>query len=133
MLTNQPIQFLGYVQAGFPSPAGDYMEDRINLDKALIKHPTATFLFQIKGESMIGAFIPPSCRVIVDRLVKPKNGSIVLAVVDGEFTVKRLVIRGAARQLQPENPKYKPIVLTEDLQFEIWGVVTYIITDAKEV
>jgi DNA polymerase V len=127
------ITFLGHVAAGFPSPASDYMEDKINLDNALIKHPTSTFLFQIEGESMIGAFIPPNCRVLVDRIAKAKNGSIVLAVVDGEFTVKRLTIQGTNRKLEPANPKYKSIQITEDLQCEIWGVVTFIITDAKEV
>jgi len=130
---SKAITFLGHVPAGFPSPASDYLEDSINLDRALIKHPNSTFLFQIDGESMTGAFIPPNCRVLVDRMVKPGNGSIVLAVVDGEFTVKRLTILGTDRKLEPANPKYKAIQITEDLQCEIWGVVTYIITDAKEV
>ena len=128
-----PIKFLGAVPAGFPSPAGDYMEERISLDKKLILHPAATFLFRVTGESMIRAFMPPNCRVVVDRLIKERHGSIVLAVVNGEFTVKRLVIEGTQKYLMPENPHYKPILLSEEMNATVWGVVTYIITNAKEV
>ena len=121
------------VSAGFPSPASDYMEEKIDLNEKLIRHPSATFLFRVEGESMIGAFIPDNALLVVDRSERAQNDSIVVAVVDGEFTVKRLVLEFARRYLAPENPKYKSIYITEDMQCNIWGVVTYIITDAKEV
>ena len=125
--------YAGSVQAGFPSPASDYLENDINLHNALVKHPTSTFFFTVEGESMTGAHIPPKSILVVDKSIKPKNGSIVIAVVDGEFTVKRLIVQGTKRMLAPENPKYKPIIIDEFTQCEIWGVVTYIITDAKLV
>lgn len=128
-----PIKFISSVSAGFPSPASDYMEDRIDLNKELIKRPTATYFFQVEGESMIGAFIPSNALLLVDRVEKAQNGSIVVAVVDGEFTVKRLAIKGSHRMLLPENSKYKPITIDEFTHCEVWGVVTYVITDAKEV
>src|SRR6478735_12754878 len=82
--------FSNKVQAGFPSPAMDYMEERIDLNKEFIKHPLATFIVECTGDSMINAFIPPKARLIVDRSVSAKNGDIVLAVLNGEFTVKYL-------------------------------------------
>lgn len=128
-----PIEVLGHVSCGFPSPAGDYMENRIDLNKEVIKRPSSTFFFRVTGESMTGAFIPPDALLVVDRMEKARHGSIVLAVVDQEFTVKRLLIQGTKRMLVPENPKYKPIHITEFSQVEIWGVVTHILTDAKTV
>lgn len=127
------LPFLGHVTAGFPSPAGDYLHDRLSLDQTFIKHKHATFLFSVEGDSMIGAFIPDNSTVVVDRLENARNGSIVLAVVDGEFTVKRYVKKGTQIMLVAENPRYKPIHITEGTAFEIWGVVTYIISNAKEV
>lgn len=128
-----PIEVLGYVSAGFPSPAGDYMESRIDLNKELIRRPASTFFFRVQGESMTGAYIPPNALLVVDRLEKPRHGSIVLAVVDKEFTVKRLQISGVKKLLTPENPKYKPIEISDYTEVEIWGVVIHIITDAKTV
>lgn len=127
------VTLVSSVSAGFPSPASDYMEEKIDLNEKLIRHPSATFLFRVEGESMIGAFIPDNALLVVDRSERAQNDSIVVAVVDGEFTVKRLVLEFARRYLAPENPKYKSIYITEDMQCNIWGVVTYIITDAKEV
>jgi DNA polymerase V len=110
------------VQAGFPSPAGDYMEAPIDLNEHIIEHPAATFFMRAEGESMTGAHIPPGALLVVDRALRPQNGSIVVAVVDGEYTVKRLSIYLNERKLIPEspNPKYKPIIITEDMQCEIW-------------
>src|SRR5688500_1567330 len=82
--------FSNKVQAGFPSPAMDYLEERIDLNKEFIKHPLATFIVECTGDSMINAFIPPKARLIVDRSISPKSGDIVLAVINGEFTVKFL-------------------------------------------
>jgi len=127
------LKLISYVSAGFPSPASDYMEERIDLNEELITNPSSTFLFRVEGDSMIGAFIPDRALLVVDRSQKAKNNSIVVAVVDGEFTVKRLVLELAKRYLAPENPRYRTIHISEDMQCEIWGVVAYIITDAREV
>lgn len=135
MITLDTSKFAGTVQAGFPSPAADYMEDIISLDKACIKHPSATFFFRVQGESMTRAHILPGALLVVDRSIKPRNGSIVIAVVDGEHTVKRLVIKGKERLLLPDsdNPKYKPVIVGELTQCEIWGVVTYTLIDTTSV
>jgi DNA polymerase V len=121
------------VQAGFPSPAGDYMERPIDLNEHIIEHPAATFFMRATGESMIGAHIPPGALLVVDKALRPTDGSIVVAVVDGEFTVKRLDINMKEKKLLSENPKFKPIVITEGMQVEIWGVVRAIVIDAKTV
>ena len=96
------------VQAGFPSPATDYIEERIDLNQLLMKSRSATFFIKVEGVFMIGAFIPPKALLIVDRSVNPANGDIIVAVVNGEFTVKRLVKTQAGLFLTPENKKYKP-------------------------
>lgn len=121
------------VQAGFPSPAGDYMETGIDLNEHLIEHPSATFFMRINGESMTGAHIPPGALVVVDRSLKPLHGSIVIAVVDGEFTCKRMEKKGTEVRLVAENPKFAPIVLQEGMHVEVWGVVRAIVIDAKTV
>jgi DNA polymerase V len=128
-----PIEVLGYVSAGFPAPAGDQEEKRIDLNEELVKRPSSTYFFRVMGESMTGAFIPPNALLVVDRMEKPRNGSIVLALVDREFTVKRLRINGPKKSLVPENPSYKPIEITDYTECEIWGVVVHIITDARTV
>ena len=125
------VPYFGTIAAGFPSPAGDYMEDRIDLNREIVKRPSATFYFRCNGESMTGAFIPPKAILVVDRMEKPLSGSIVVAVVNREYTVKRLVIKAGRYYLVPENPKYKPVEITEGMDFEIWGVVTYIVSNAK--
>lgn len=120
------------VQAGFPSPAGDYQEAPIDLNRHLVQHAAATFFVRVEGESMIGAHIPAGALLVVDRALKAKNGSIVLAVINGEFTVKRLEKTMGRIRLLPENPKFKPIEVTEDMQCEIWGVVRAIVIDKPE-
>jgi DNA polymerase V len=119
------------IAAGFPSPALDYMEKDIDLLEYLIKHPLATFIGRAKGDSMKDAFIPDNALLVVDKSIKPTCGKIVVAIVNGEFTVKRLVKTPRSWVLHPENPLYKPIIITEDMQFEVWGVVTKVIIDAK--
>ena len=126
------IACYGFIPAGFPSPAGDYMEESIDLNRHIIEHPSATFYFRAEGESMIGAYIPPGALLIVDRALKPKNGSIVVAVVDGEFTVKRLEKKVNGIRLLPENPKFKPLEIMEGMRFEVWGVVKAIVIDKPE-
>ena len=121
------------VKAGFPSPALDYLEERIDLTKELIQHPLSTFLIESEGDSMTGAFIPPHARLLVDRSLTAKNGDIVLAVLNGEFTIKFFKKQRAACWLIPANPKYKPISVTPEMDMQIWGVVTQIIIDPNEV
>jgi DNA polymerase V len=120
------------VQAGFPSPAADYHETPIDLNNHIIEHPSATFFVRVEGDSMVGAHIPAGSLLVVDRALKAKNGSIVLAVINGEFTVKRLEKSLGRIRLLPENPKFKPIEITEDMQCEIWGVVRAIVIDKPE-
>lgn len=120
------------VPAGFPSPAGDYMEEEIDLAKILQPNPSSSFVIRIKGESMRDACIPDNCYAVVDRSIKPKSGSIVLAVLNGEFTVKRLVITNRHVVLHPDNPSFSPLVITDEMDFEVWGVVTFTITDHRK-
>lgn len=126
-----PIIPLYSATAGFPSPAQDYMEEDINLQELLIPKPLSTFIIRVKGESMINACIPDGALLVVDKSIKATHGKIIVAVVNGEFTVKRLVKTPRAWVLHPENTLYKPMVITDDMQFEVWGVVTKILIDPK--
>jgi DNA polymerase V len=121
------------VPAGFPSPALDYMEERIDLDRELIRHPLSTFVVECTGDSMMGAFIPPRARLLVDRSLTAVNGSIVVAILNGEFTVKFLRKNDYACWLVPANSKYPEIKITADMEMEVWGVVTHIITDTQDL
>lgn len=115
------------VQAGFPSPADDYMEGMIDLNAHLIKHPAATFFVRVAGESMLGAGIHEDDILVVDRSLTPVHDKIVIAVVDGELTVKRLYKKAGEVKLIPENPDFTPIDITPETDFSIWGVVTNVI------
>lgn len=121
------------VPAGFPSPAADYLEERINLNDFLIKNPPATFIVKCTGDSMINAFIPPKCYLVIDRSVTPVNGDIVLACINRELTVKYLQKNEYRCRLVPANSKYKAIEVTPEQELLIWGVVTTIITKPKEL
>ncbi len=112
------------VQAGFPSPADDFKEEGIDLDGLLINNKQSTFLVKVSGDSMLGVGIFPGDRLIVDRSLKPKHNSIVIACIEGEFTVKRLVYKSQSWVLKPENKAYPTIKFRTDDDF-IWGVVTY--------
>jgi DNA polymerase V len=116
---------------GFPSPAADYSEQRINLND-LIRHPVATYFFEVDNDSMKEAFIPPRSRLVVDRSVRPANGSIVVAIVNGEYVIRRLKVKGTERLLVADSEKIRPVRLEEDVA-DVWGVVTYIIINAREV
>ena len=121
----QRIPLYGYsISAGFPSPADDYIEDRLDLNQLLVSNQPATFFLRVKGDSMINAGIHDGDIIVVDRSVQPVDRSIVVAVVDGELTVKRLITRSGATELHAENPKYAPIRLQEGQELTIWGVVT---------
>lgn len=121
------------VHAGFPSPALDYMEERISLDKQYIKHPLSTFIVECTGDSMIQAFIPPKARLVVDRSVTPRNGDIILAELNGEFTVKFLKKNDFKCWLVPANRKYPDIEISAEQTLQVWGVVTAVIFDTKDV
>lgn len=116
---------------GFPSPAAEYSEQRVDLNE-LIKHPVATYFFDVDNDSMKEAFIPPHSKLVVDRSLRPGNGSIVVAVVNGEYVIRRLKVKGTERLLMADNEKVRPVALAED-GADVWGVVTYIIINAKEV
>ncbi len=115
------------VPAGFPSPAQDYIEGLLDLNEHLIQHQAATFFMYADGYSMSGAGINPGDLLIVDRAIEPVSNKIVVAIVDGELTLKRLIIDLEQYYLVPENQDYQPIVITEDMSFSIWGVVTFVI------
>ena len=119
--------FQSRVAAGFPSPADDYIEARLDLNEHLIKNPAATFFARATGESMTGVGIFPGDILVVDRSLSPKNGSIIIAVVDGELAVKRLSMYQGRVELVSENPRYKPIVIPDEASLEVWGVVSYVI------
>jgi len=113
------------VEAGFASPADDFVEEYLDLNNLLVKHHEATFFVRVSGKSMIDAGIYPDDILIVDRSVNARDGKIVIANVDGDVTVKRLSITGDNVTLKAENPKHKDIVITGELH--IWGVVTSVI------
>jgi len=119
--------FEAVVPAGFPSPATDYEEDKLDLNRYLIKHPAATFFIKAKGDSMIGAGIGCGDLLVVDRSLEAKDKNVVIAVVNGELTVKRIRIHGRKITLEPENGNYSTQEITKDTQFEVWGVVTGVI------
>ena len=116
------------VSAGFPSPAEDWAEERVDLNQRYVQHPEATFYFTVAGDSMVSSLaersIPDGATLIVDRALSAKHDDIVVAVIDGDFTVKRLYCRGARLALIAENPAYPPIVLGDEQELSIWGVVT---------
>lgn len=112
------------ISAGFPSPADDYIEDRLDLNELLINNKSATFFLRVKGDSMVNAGIQHGDIIVVDRSLQAGHRSIVVAVVDGELTVKRLITRSGSAELHAENPKYAPIRLQEGQELTIWGVVT---------
>lgn len=111
------------VPAGFPSPADDYMEGRIDLNEHLIRHPAATFFVRVSGDSMTGAGIYDGDLLIVDRAAEVTSGCVVVARVHDEFTLKRVRKEGTRLWLVPENEKYQPIEITDGSDFEVWGRV----------
>ncbi|MFH1216491.1 MAG: translesion error-prone DNA polymerase V autoproteolytic subunit [Pseudomonadota bacterium] len=119
--------FLCGVSAGFPSPADDYIDRLLDLNDLLIKNPPATFFVKVAGDSMTGAGIYDGSILIVDRSIEATNGRIVIAVVNGELTVKRLVKSNDSCRLIAENADYAPLEISEESQCEIWGVVTSVI------
>jgi len=119
--------FMVPVTAGFPSPAEDYIEGKLDMNKHLIKHPAATFFVRVTGDSMVDAGIHPGDILIVDRAIEPADKKVVIAVIDGELTVKRIRMIKDKIFLMPENENYKSMQIEEEMNFEIWGVVTNVI------
>jgi len=115
------------ISAGFPSPADDFKEQRLSLDKELIKNKEVTFFARVSGQSMIGAGLNDNDLLVIDRSLEPENNKIAVCFLDGEFTVKRLRVTKEEVWLQPENPDYPIIKITEDNDFVIWGIVTNVI------
>ena len=119
------------VRAGFPSPADDYIEKRLSLDELIIEHPMATFFARVEGDSMQDAGISSGDIAVVDRSLDAKHNDIILAWVDGGYTIKRLIKTNGKVFLYASNKKYKPIELTEEMDGKIWGVVISIVKKFK--
>ena len=117
----------GGIQAGFPSPAQDFINETIDLNKELINHPAATFYGRVVGDSMIIEVIEEGDVLIIDRSLEPHNKDLVVCCIDGEFTLKRIQVESNKVWLIPSNELFDPILVTQDNQFSIWGVVTYVI------
>ena len=115
------------ISAGFPSPADDFKEIRISLDRELVKNKEATFYARVSGESMIEAGIDDGDLLVIDRSLNPENGKIAVCLVDGEFTVKRIIKRKQNLYLKPENKNYKEIKISSGNELIVWGIVTFVI------
>ncbi|WP_041463845.1 LexA family protein [Pelodictyon luteolum] len=119
------------VSAGFPSPAEDHLEVTLDLNRALVRHPDATFYARVKGSSMIEAGIAEGDILVIDRSLDAKEGDIALCFLDGEFTVKRIAMDDGVLMLMPENSAYSPIRIGEESDFQVWGIVTYVIHKSR--
>jgi DNA polymerase V len=126
-LPDAPRQYLlldaTKVSAGFPSPAADYVDTRLDINEYLVRNPVSTFFFPVEGDSMEGAEIFDGDILVVDRSIKARHGHIVIAFIDGERLVKRLYDRAGKLALVAENPKYPPLVVREGNELSVWGVV----------
>jgi DNA polymerase V len=130
-LPQNPSLYASGVSCGFPSPAEDYVETPLDLNELLIKKPAATFFVRAKGDSMEGAGIFDGDLLIIDRSIQPMSGHIVLAVLGGDFALKRFHQARGQVWLRPENSKYQPIEVTTESDFTIWGVLTHSIHNHK--
>ena len=115
------------ISAGFPSPADDFKEIRISLDRELVKNSESTFYARVNGDSMQDAGISDGDLLVIDRSLEPGNNKIAVCFLDGEFTVKRIKKKGSKLFLKPENKNYKKIAVNEESKLVIWGVVVYVI------
>jgi DNA polymerase V len=119
------------ISAGFPSPAEDHLELKLDLNRALVRHPNATFYGRVKGSSMIEAGIEDGDILVIDKSLEPKDGDIAVCFLDGEFTVKRISNGDDGLYLVPANKEFKPIRISEESEFLVWGIVTYVIHKAR--
>ena len=115
------------ISAGFPSPAMDFMDVSIDLNQLMIKHPSATFFGRVQGNSMLDAGISDGDLLVIDRSLSPSNNKIAVCFIDGEFTIKRIQKEVDCCWLLPANEKYKPIKVTAENDFIVWGIVTHVI------
>lgn len=125
------IESIPTVHAGFPSPAESYLETTMDLNKALIKNPSATFFARVSGDSMIDDGVDDRDLLIIDKSVEPYDGCLAVCFLDGEFTLKRVKTDGGSVFLVPANKKYKPIKIDANNDFLVWGVVKYIIKNVS--
>lgn len=121
------VYFDSGISAGFPSPADDFKEERLSLDQELIKNKEATFFARVSGQSMIDAGLDDNDLLVIDRSLEPSHNKIAVCFLDGDFTVKRLIMKDDGLWLWPANAKYKPIKVTDENEFVIWGIVTNVI------
>ena len=121
------IYFESGISAGFPSPADDFKQERLSLDNELIKNKEATFFARVSGQSMIDAGLSDNDLLIIDRSLNPEHNRIAVCYLDGEFTVKRLIVKNGDVWLKPENKNYEAIKITKENDFVIWGIVTNVI------
>ena len=119
------------ISAGFPSPADDFKEIRISLDKELVKNKEATFYARVSGNSMENAGLSDGDIIVIDRSLNPESNKIAVCFIEGDFTVKRIIKKGRELYLKPENKNYKKIIIKEEDQLMIWGIVTYVIKKIK--
>lgn len=126
--TNIQVPFMdGSVKAGFPSPAEDFTEFAIDLNAELLKNPNSTFLTRVSGDSMHDLGIHDGDLLVVDKSIEPRDGKIAICYVDGEFTLKKIKLEKGCCYLVPANKNYKPIKITSENEFIVWGVVTFVI------
>ena len=126
--SDMPLPFAeSGIQAGFPSPAQDYISESIDLNREIVTHPASTFYGRVTGDSMIGDGIDSGDIIVIDRSLEPMNGDLAVCCIDGEFTLKRISIEPDKVWLIPSNEAFDPILVTPDLRFEVWGVVTHTI------
>lgn len=122
----------GTVKAGFPSPAENIRKNRLDLNSYLIKHPSSTFFLKVDGTSMVDDNFDEGDIIVVDKSLEPTNGATAVCCIDGEFTLKKISIEKGCVRLIPANPKFKPITVTEENRFDIWGIVTWIIKKVRQ-
>ncbi len=122
-----PPLFSEAVAAGFPSPAAGENSEELDLNRLCVRHPSATYFVRARGESMVGAGIADGDILVVDRSERARNGDIIIAAINGEFTVKRLEMQGERVRLLPENPDFAPIVIVPGMDAEFFGVVTSVV------
>ncbi len=117
----------GAVEAGFPSPADDFLDAPLDLNREFVQNPASTFFVRVSGESMAGDGIGDGDLLIVDKSLPPHDGCIAVCYVDGEFTVKRVKLERGCAWLMPSNPKYRPIRVDADNEFLVWGIVRHVV------
>lgn len=119
------------IQAGFPSPAQDYINEHIDLNSEIVRHPAATFYARVNGDSMIEEGIESGDLLVIDRSLEPADGDLAVCCLNGEFTLKRIRLTPGSVRLVPSNEAFEPILVTPDDRFEIWGVVTHTIKNNR--